>query len=262
MRVAAVRMLTLWLIAAASPAPAADSPTAPAPAASQSIQPAAVEKTFDSHGMQRTYYEYAPASLSPDRAAPLFIVLHGSGGRGSYIIRPWLQIASQQGFMVAAPNSLDIMYWKLRDDSPTLFRDMVLAIAREHAIDTRRIYLFGQSGGAVYALTLSALESEFFAATAVHAGSWRESREFDALRFAKRKIPVAIFIGSRDQYFTVKSVKDTEAAFRRHGHPFLVTVIPRHDHDYLDVAEQINPSIWEFVQGVSLPDNPKFQEYD
>ena len=133
---------------------------------------------------------------------------------------------------------------------------------REHAIDTRRIYLFGQSGGAVYALTLSVLESEFFAATAIHAGSWRERKEFETLRFAKRKIPIEIFIGSRDPYFTVKSVQETVAALQKAGHPARFTIIPRHDHDYADVALKINPVAWEFVQGVSLPANAKFQEYD
>jgi poly(3-hydroxybutyrate) depolymerase len=230
-----------------------------APETSQ-LQP--LEKTFESRSVQRTYFEFAADSLPADQPAPLLIVLHGSGGRGNSIIRPWLELARQNGFVVAAPNSLNTMYWKLHDDSPEVFRDLVLAIAREHAIDTRRIYLFGQSGGAVYALTLSVLESEFFAATAIHAGSWRERREFEALRFARRKIPIEIFIGSHDQYFTVKSVQDTVAALRKAGHPAQLTIIPRHDHDYADVALKINPVAWEFVQGVSLPANAKFQEYD
>lgn len=228
--------------------------------APQLLEP--VEKTFESRSVQRTYYEFAAGSLPADQPAPLLIVLHGSGGRGNHIIRPWLRLAQQNGFVVAAPNSLNTMYWKIHDDSPEVFRDLVLAIAREHAIDTRRIYLFGQSGGAVYALTLSVLESEFFAATAIHAGSWRERKEFEALRFARRKIPIEIFIGSRDQYFTVKSVQDTVAALRKAGHPAQLTIIPRHDHDYADVALKINPVAWEFVQGVCLPANAKFQEYD
>jgi len=231
-------------------------------ASPQSSQPTPVEKTFESRSVQRTYFEFAADLLPADQPAPLLIVLHGSGGRGNSIIRPWLQLAQQQGFVVAALNSLDIMYWKIHDDSPEVFRDLVLAIGREHAIDTRRIYLFGQSGGAVYALTLSVLESEFFAATAIHAGSWRERREFEALRFARRKIPIEIFIGSHDQYFTVKSVQETVAALRKAGHPARFTIISRHDHDYADVALKINPVAWEFVQGVSLPANAKFQEYE
>jgi poly(3-hydroxybutyrate) depolymerase len=267
-------LLWLWPFAASlAIAPQLPEPTSPrksreiSPETSQetsqpSSQPAPVEKTFESRAVQRTYYEFVPDSLTADHPAPLLIALHGSGGRGSGIIRPWITLAAQKGFVVVAPNSLDVLYWKIRDDSPTVFRDLVLAVAREHAIDTRRIYLFGQSGGAVYALTLSTLESEFFAATAIHAGAWRERKEFDALRFARRKIPIAIFIGSRDQYFTVKSVRQTQAALQKAGHPVLITIIPRHDHDYADVAQEINPVAWEFVQGVSLPANAKFQEYE
>ena len=29
-----------------------------------------------------------------------------------------------------------------------------------------------------------------------------------------------------------------------------------------DVAEQVNPVAWEFLQGVSLPANAKFQDYE
>jgi poly(3-hydroxybutyrate) depolymerase len=225
-------------------------------------QQAAVQRTFESRGVQRTYYRFVPEEIAADQPIPLLIVLHGSGGRGSNIIQPWLALAAEKQFMVAAPDSTNIMFWQLRDDSPVVFRDMVLTIAREHAIDTRRIYLFGQSGGAVYALTLATLESEFFAATAIHAGAWRDRKEFDALRFAKRKIPIAIYVGNRDQYFPVKAVKQTEAALQRAGHPVQVTIMPKHDHDYAEVAEQINPAIWEFVQGVSLAATARFQEYD
>ncbi|HEY4369846.1 MAG TPA: PHB depolymerase family esterase [Steroidobacteraceae bacterium] len=224
-------------------------------------QLAALEKTFESQGAQRTYYEFAPA-LTAEHAAPLLVVLHGSGGRGNGIIKPWLALAAQQEFVIVAPNSTDIRFWKLHDDSPAMFRDLVLAVAAAHAIDTRRIYLFGQSAGAVYALTLSALESEFFAATAIHAGAWRERREFEALRFAKRKIPIAIFVGNRDPFFSVGSVRQTEAALKQAGHPVLITIIARHDHDYLDVADQVNPAAWDFMQGVSLPGNARFQEYE
>jgi hypothetical protein len=37
---------------------------------------------------------------------------------------------------------------------------------------------------------------------------------------------------------------------------------PRHGHDYRSVAAQVNPSAWEFMQGVSLTTDARFQEYD
>lgn len=230
----------------------------PAPLTAQTVTP----ETFESRSQQRTYAQFVPDSLPADTVVPLLIVLHGSGGRGSWMVQQWQDMAQQKGFIVVGPDSTHASSWRIREDNPEVFRDLVLAVAREHLIDTKRIYLFGQSGGAVYALTLSMLESEFFAATAIHAGSWRVPKDYVALEYATRKIPIAIFVGSRDAYFPVKSVKQTIAALRKAGHPTAMKVIARHDHDYQDVATQVNPAAWDFMQGVSLPTNAKFQEYD
>lgn len=220
------------------------------------------QKSFESGSQQRTYAQFVPDSLPADTVVPLLIVLHGSGGRGGWMVQQWQDMAQQQRFIVVGPDSTDVMLWRIREDGPVMFRDLVLAVAREHMIDTRRIYLFGQSGGAVYALTLSLLESEFFAATAIHAGGWREPKQSVALDYAMRKIPIAIFSGSRDPYFPVKSVTRTIAALKQAGHPTAMKIIPRHDHDYQDVVQQVNPAAWDFMQRVSLPATARFQEYE
>lgn len=219
-------------------------------------------KAFESRGQQRTYYELAPDSIDPGVVTPMLIVLHGSGGRGSGMVELWREVAQRNGFLVVGPDSSDPAAWRLKEDSPELFRDLVLAVAREHFVDTKRIYLFGQSGGAVYALTLSLLESEFFAATAVHAGAWRDSKEYRALDYAQRKIPIALYVGNDDPFFPVRDVKKTWKALKRAGHPTSLTIVPRHGHDYREVAAQINPAVWEFLKGMGLPASAKFQEYE
>jgi poly(3-hydroxybutyrate) depolymerase len=227
-------------------------------AAADSQQP----KTFTSHGQPRTYSEFAPDSIDPGAVIPMLIVLHGSGGRGSGMVDLWREVAQRNGFLVVGPDSSDPAAWHLKQDNPEIFRDLVMAVAREHFVDTKRIYLFGQSGGAVYALTLSLLESEFFAATAVHAGAWRETKEYRALDYAQRKIPIALYVGNEDPFFPVRDVKKTEKALQRAGHPASLTIIPRHGHDYREVAAQINPAVWEFLKAVTLPASAKFQEYE
>jgi hypothetical protein len=63
------------------------------------------------------------------------------------------------------------------------------------------------------------MESEYFAATAVHAGSWRTERELSAIDYAKRKAPLAIIVGDRDAFFPLPSVKTTEARCLNEGSP-------------------------------------------
>ena len=77
------------------------------------------------------------------------------------------------------------------------------------------------SAGAVQALYLSLLESEYFAATAVHAGAL----DLGAGQFmdrAQRKIPIAIFVGTNDQF---------------------------------------NRSVWEFLKRHELSADPKYEQY-
>ena len=209
----------------------------------------------------RSYYLYVPESLPAGRA-PLLVLLHGSGRDGHAIIRLWKADADRNGIMLLAPNALHRDAWRLRDDSPDFIRAAIDAAASEHAIDARRLYLFGQSGGAVYALLLSMIESEYFAATAVHAGAWRTPLEFRALHYLKRNIPVAIVIGSRDEFFPLAAVHKTERAMKRAGIPIEVTVIAGQHHWYNGKsAPQINPISWEFLRSKHLAQPPVFSRY-
>jgi predicted esterase len=142
--------------------------------------------------------------------------------------------------------------WQLRADGPDFIRALIADVAAKRAIDRNRIYLFGSSGGAVYSLTLSMVESELFAATAVHAGAWRAANEFRAVPYARRKIPIAIFIGDRDEFFPLFAVRKTQKALEQAGHRVNVTVIPGHRHDYSEVAAEVNRSAWEFLKGNRL----------
>ena len=125
-----------------------------------------------------------------------------------------------------------------------------------------RSYLFGISGGAVHALTIGSLESEYFAAVAVWAGAWRDQSSFRALAQARRKIPIALFIGDQDEFFPIDAVQDTVGAFRKSGHPVQLTILPGQRHNYHHVASRVNPAVWEFLQARQLPGEPQYQHYD
>lgn len=213
------------------------------------------EHTFRVDGLRRTFYSYSPA----ERAAatrPLLVVLHGSYGKANAMVELWTDLAQTHGFIVAAPVARQPAAWQIRADGPQFMHALIDEIARLHPIDRRRIYLFGHSGGAVYALTLSMLESDYFAATAVHAGAWRQPNEFIAVPHARRAIPVAIFVGDRDEYFTLQDVRKTHQALQTAGHPSNLTIIPGHTHDYSRAAEEINRAAWQWMKVYSASAAP------
>ncbi len=211
----------------------------------------ASQESFEFAGLQRNYALFAPSTAAAS-GAPLVVLLHGSFGSGAAIVSWWIPTAEEEGIVLVGPDARRREAWQLRADGPDFIRAVIDDVAAKHAIDRNRIYLFGSSGGAVYSLTLSMVASELFAATAVHAGAWRTASEFRAVPYARRKIPIAIFIGDRDEFFPLFAVRKTQKALEQTGHRVSVTVIPGHRHEYSEVAAEVNRSAWEFLKGNRL----------
>ncbi len=208
------------------------------------------KQSFEFAGLKRSYALFAPPAAASD--APLLVLLHGSYSSGAGIVSSWVPVAEQEGIVLAGPEARDRVEWQLRADGPQFFRALIDNVASKHPIDRNRIYLFGSSGGAVYSLTLSMLESQLFAATAVHAGAWRAPNEFRAVPHARRKIPIAIFVGDKDEYFPLFAVRKTQQSLEQGGHPVTVTVIAGRGHAYRHVAAEVNRGAWDFMKGNRL----------
>ena len=214
--------------------------------------------SFD--GRERSFYLDIPSSA--EGPAPLIVLLHGSGGEGLFMIQRWKEEARREGIVLVAPNSLrPEKGWTLRDDGPDFIRETVMAAAGRHAIDFRRLYVFGQSGGAVYALTLAMLESRYFAAVAFHAGGWRAQAEQRVMQYAERRIPIALYVGDQDEYFPLASVKNTERVLKSAGFPAALTLLAGRRHSYLDVPEDFHDTVWSFLKANALSGLPVFVPY-
>ena len=217
------------------------------------------KETIEFSGKKRVYYLYVPENVASK--PPLIVTLHGSGRNGLSLVEKWKDIADQEGLILAGPNAMNAAAWSSADDSADFLREIIEQLKSRHSIDQKRVFLFGHSAGAVYALNLSMSESEYFAATAVHAGSWRGDEESASVQLAKRKIPIAIFVGDVDQYFPMDSVRKTEALLKSNQFPVEVNVMKGHNHWYYDLAPQINRNAWAFLKQHSLSAEPKFTEY-
>ena len=217
------------------------------------------KQTIEFGGKKRVYYLYVPENVASK--APLIVTLHGSSRDGLSLVEKWKDIADQEGFILAGPNAMNSEKWSSTDDSADFLREIIEQLKGRYSIDPKRVFLFGHSAGAVYALNLSMIESEYFAATAVHAGSWRSNEELSYVQLAKRKTPIAIFVGDADKYFPIDSVRKTEELLKSNQFPVQVTVMKGHDHWYYDLAPDINRNAWAFLKQHSLNAEPKFTQY-
>ena len=230
------------------------------------VSPAAVlsqkitKEKLTSEDKKRSFYLYVPASVKPESPVPLVVLLHGSNRVGLSLAEKWKELANQEGFIVAAPDSINSAVWAIPGDGPVFMRDLVEDLKSKYAINSRRVYLFGHSAGAIFALRMSIYESQYFAAVAVHAGAFA-SEDRDLVNIAKRKTPIHLQVGDRDPLFPVSDVKGTRDALTAGGFPVELKVIPNHNHWYYDKAPKINLTSWEFLKTHELSKDPLFENY-
>ena len=221
----------------------------------------AQKETLESGGQKRTCWIYRPAALPPEKATPLLLLLHGSGRNGESQAREWQNLADKEGILLVAPDAVDPRGWAVPADGPQFLGDVVSFVQARYSVDPARVYLFGHSAGAVFALNIGPMESEFFAAVAVHAGAFREAGDADVLSYATRKIPVFLAVGTRDPFFSLDAVRETKRAFEAKGFRAELLEIPGHDHNYYRRSEEINRRAWDFLSPIHLVKDARFKTY-
>jgi poly(3-hydroxybutyrate) depolymerase len=205
--------------------------------------------TFEFAGKSRAYALFIPNTEGP---LPVVVLLHGSGRNGQVMIDAWRNLASKEHFIIVAPDSFDPSGWSVKMDPPDFLHAVVEQVGARHAIDKSRIYLFGHSAGAVHALVFAVIDSHYYAATAVHAGALPPGYEKPVFSRVERRMPIAIWIGDRDQFFSVGAVTESKRLFEANSFDVKLTVIPDHDHNYYVISDQGNAQAWKFLEKAQL----------
>jgi poly(3-hydroxybutyrate) depolymerase len=212
-------------------------------------------------GKTRAYYLYVPATVKASSPAPLIVLLHGSNRVGFSLAEKWKDLAKKEGFIIVGPDSANTRGWSSPVDGPDFLHDLVEELKTKHPINPRRVYLFGHSAGASFALIMSLMESQYFAATAIHAGLLGPGDD-ELMDFAKRKIPMFIQVGDRDAGLPLKAVRATRDALNAKGFAVELTELPNHDHWYYDLAPKINRTAWDFLKKYELEGDPIYRKLD
>ncbi len=223
-------------------------------------EPKIRKEKIESEGKSRTYYLLVPEIASTEHPAPLLVVLHGSNRNGLSLVEKWKDLAVKEGIFLVGPDAINSEGWNMPRDGPEFLHDLISDLNAKYPIDRRRMYLFGHSAGATFALYMSLHESEYFAATAIHAGALpREA--YAAIDLAKRKIPIYIVVGTVDPFFPLAEVRATRDVLNKQGFDVQLTEIKGHDHWYYDLASKINGDAWNFLKQQKLSEDPRYTQY-
>src|SRR5258706_1660530 len=208
-------------------------------------------------GKERAYFLFVPTGAAPERKLPLILTLHGSGQSGETYVAAWKDLAEKAKIVVVWPDSDDSVHWGSPQDGPAFLHEIVEQIAGKQAIDSRRMYLFGHSAGAVFALQMAALESDYFAAAVAYAGSL-QSKYFSLFDYATRKIPYLLIIGTKDGFFPLPDVQATRDALKSRKFPVEYVEMSGQTHNYVRSAKETNGKTWDFLLKNPLPADRKY----
>lgn len=211
-------------------------------------------------GKARAYYLFVPDKLNKDQPVPLLLLLHGSGRNGFSLVEKWKDLAKKERIILVGPDAINPQTWSTPVDGPDFLHDLVTDLESKYPIDPRRVYLFGHSAGACYALYMALSESEYFAATAIHAGALNSGDGVFVER-AKRKIPIYIAVGTVDKFFPLANVRATRDMLNENGFNAQLIEMPGHDHWYYDLAPKINAAAWAFLKEHKLAGEPRYIKY-
>ncbi len=114
----------------------------------------------------QSYALYLPARYSAERAWPVILTFEPLA-RGRLPVERFQAAAEAFGYIVAASNNSRNGPW---EDSMAAARAMTADVLGRFAIDSRRVYLAGMSGGARVALALALGSSEIAGVVACAAG--------------------------------------------------------------------------------------------
>ncbi|MEC9092081.1 MAG: prolyl oligopeptidase family serine peptidase [Planctomycetota bacterium] len=200
------------------------------------------------------YSMMSPKTLPKGKRFPLIITLHGIGGRGKpnwelnceanqELAKPNLR--KKHPCFVLAPTVSQAQRWE--NEPLKALLKLIDKLSTELPIDTRRIYITGQSMGGSGTYNAITKQPKQFAAAAPVCGSAKPN---SANRIAS--IPIWIFHGRLDQIVPVSNSQNMVKALKNAGGNPRYTEYPKMAHNSWSQTYQ-NPAFWEWLFSQQLP---------
>jgi polyhydroxybutyrate depolymerase len=198
---------------------------------------------------RREYRLVVPKSVDLTRPAPLVLACHG------FLIdskdaMPWYSklndTAAKHKFILVYPSALDRSWAPTPDKMAkdlALFDALLKQLKADYKIDPDRIYVTGMSNGGYFAHFVGQQRSEVIAAVAAHSAALGLQTLLGI--HARRKFPVMIIHGDKDNIISINIARENRDKYKREGHEVNYVEVPGLTHWWATDAD-INEKIWKF----------------
>ena len=199
------------------------------------------------------YSLYVPEAYQADCARPLLICLHGAYGSGDEFIWTWMRLAKSAGYILLAPNSMD-MTWSVLH--PPTDVDAISAafdeVCGQYNVDRQRVFLSGLSDGASFSYLLAFARPELFAGVVPIAGELSQVADRMLRKKAAGDIPFFVIHGVHDHIFDIRSVRSTCGLLEHLGYNLRFDELPDWGHAY---PYRINEQrVWPWIAALASQD--------
>lgn len=199
----------------------------------------------------RTYRLVVPDSVNLAAPAPLVVAFHGMLIDSKELMPKYTKLddlAADKKFVLAYPEA-EGKAWGLRPEkvnSDLAFFDELLAtLSAKYKIDPDRVFVLGMSNGGYFAHLVAKERSGTVAAVASHSGPLGLQTLFGVR--ARRKFPVMIVHGDRDNVLSVDFARENRDKYRGEGHDVTYVEVPGLGHEWATKVN-INEQIWRFFE--------------
>jgi polyhydroxybutyrate depolymerase len=204
---------------------------------------------------KRVYRLVVPESVDLNSEAPLVVAFHGLGIDSKDLMPQYTllnQTAQKNKFILVYPQAVGGSWAldakKITDDID-FYDKLIEAVSSKFKISSNRIYVLGMSNGGYFAHMIAKERSEKITAAASHSGPLGLQTLLGI--GAKRKFPVMILHGDKDQLFDISIAEENRDKYKKESHDVKYMRLNNVAHEW-GTKYNVNDSIWTFFNRFSL----------
>ncbi len=195
------------------------------------------------HDQPIEYYLYAPENYSADRAWPLFVGIHGTGGSGLDCWNWWQSYADKEGFVLLCPSIADQSGGWYQTDGETKVFSAINQARSRYRLEPRE-FIAGFSAGAQFVQGFAFKYPQYVSGVAVlSAGNYYIPTP------GAQGVPFLVVIGDRDDPVSIQGSESFAAALSQNGFNVQYQVLPGVGHTMTDQAIQATIALFRKTEG-------------